>query len=94
MTKKGKKYLSDILIAIELIEQFTEEVNEFSQYQSDSKTKSAVERQLSIVGEAVNNYRKLEEQFELTNTSRFTCNALDVGIFTEIYESGPASATC
>ena len=68
MTKKGKKYLSDILIAIELIEQFTEGVNEFSKYQADSKTKSAVERQLSILGEAVNNYRKLEEQFELTNT--------------------------
>ena len=51
--------MSDILIAIELIEQFTEGVNEFSKYQADSKTKSAVERQLSIVGEAVNNYRKL-----------------------------------
>ena len=68
MTKKGKKYLSDILIAIELIEKFTAGTDEFSQYQSDSKTKSAVERQLSIVGEAVNNYRKLEESFELTNT--------------------------
>jgi len=62
--------LSDILIAIELIEQFTENVREFSQYQADSKTKSAVERQLSIVGEAVNNYRKLEEQFDLTNTKQ------------------------
>ncbi len=68
MTEKGKKYLSDILIAIELIEQFTEDVNRFDQYQADLKTKSAVERQLSIVGEAVNNFRNLDEKFELTDT--------------------------
>jgi len=70
MTEKGKKYLSDILNAIELIEQFTEEVNKFDQYRSDLKTKSAVERQLSIVGEAVNNFRKQDEAFELTNTKQ------------------------
>lgn len=68
MTEKGKKYLSDMLNAIELIEQFTDEIKGFDQYQADLKTKSAVERQLSIVGEAVNNYRKLDEEFKLTDT--------------------------
>ena len=70
MTERGKKYLSDILNAIELIEQFTEGIKRFEQYQFDLKTKSAVERQLSILGEAVNNYRKLDEEFELTDTKQ------------------------
>jgi len=38
MTEKGKKYLSDILNAIELIEQFTIQIKRFDQYQSDFKT--------------------------------------------------------
>lgn len=58
MTEKAKKYLSDIEIAIGLIEDFLEGVDEFARYQTDEKTKSAVERQLGIVGEAVNKFRK------------------------------------
>jgi len=56
MTEKELKYLSDILQAIELIESFTESINEFDEYEKDIKTQSAVERQLSIIGEAVNKY--------------------------------------
>ncbi|MCO6493739.1 MAG: hypothetical protein J5I98_35290 [Phaeodactylibacter sp.] len=50
--------MSDIEIAIGLIEDFLEGVDEFARYQTDEKTKSAVERQLGIVGEAVNKFRK------------------------------------
>lgn len=53
MTDQGKKYLSDILQAIELIESFTIGISDYSEYLSDLKTQSAVERQLGIVGEAV-----------------------------------------
>ena len=42
---KSKKYLSDILIAIDLIEKFTVEISDFNVYQEDLKTQSAVERQ-------------------------------------------------
>ena len=35
---------------------------QFTQYQSDPKTKSAVERQLGIIGEAVNRFSKLSER--------------------------------
>lgn len=66
MTEKGKKYLSDILQSIKLIEDFTKELGTFENYQEDIKTKSAVERQLSIVGEAVNKYSKLEEELKLS----------------------------
>jgi hypothetical protein len=54
MTEQDKKYLSDILRAIELTEQFSEPIITFSDYLKDLKTQSAIERQLSIIGEAVN----------------------------------------
>jgi len=54
MTDQGKKYLSDIVRAIDLIEDFTVAVMGFEDYESDMKTQSAVERQLGIIGEAVN----------------------------------------
>ncbi len=53
MTDEDKKYLSDILQAISLIEQFTITTPGFNDYLSDLKTQSAVERQLGIIGEAV-----------------------------------------
>lgn len=59
MTDQGKKYLSDILLAIELIEEFTTSISDYNEYVSDLKTQSAVERQLGIIGEAVNNFDKL-----------------------------------
>ena len=58
MTDQAKKYLSDILHALELIEKFTVDITDFNDYLSDLKTQSAVERQLGIIGEAVNNYDK------------------------------------
>lgn len=40
---KSKKYLSDILMAIDLIEKFTVSITDFNAYQDDLKTQSAVE---------------------------------------------------
>ncbi len=60
MMDRSKKYLSDILIAIDLIEKFTIDVKDFYQYSNDLKTQSAVERQLAIIGEALNKLRKLD----------------------------------
>jgi uncharacterized protein with HEPN domain len=58
MTDQGKKYLSDILRAIELIEQFTINLTGYNEYSADLKTQSAVERQLGIIGEAVSKFDK------------------------------------
>jgi uncharacterized protein with HEPN domain len=65
--EKSKKYLSDILIAIDLIEQFTKETNNFNHYQNDLKTQSAVERQLVVIGEALNKLNKLEPKLTINN---------------------------
>jgi uncharacterized protein with HEPN domain len=49
MKEQGKKYLSDILQAVELIESFTVGIKDFDNYLSDLKTQSAVERSLELL---------------------------------------------
>jgi len=67
MTDKGKKYLSDIMMAIELIEEFTSETPDYNSYDADLKTQSAVERQLAIIGEALNQFRRAEPSIRIEN---------------------------
>lgn len=67
MTERAKKYLYDILSAINAIYDFLEGVN-FTEYCHDLKTKSAVERQLGIVGEAVNKFSNENEAEVLKHT--------------------------
>ncbi|MEI6574565.1 MAG: HepT-like ribonuclease domain-containing protein [Bacteroidota bacterium] len=70
MTEQGKKYLFDILQAIELIDQFMGSINNYDDYLIDLKTQSAVERQLCIVGEAVNKFDKLFPDLPLENARK------------------------
>jgi uncharacterized protein with HEPN domain len=70
MTDQGSKYLADILQAIELIESFTSEIVNYDNYLSDLKTQSAVERQLGIIGEAVNKFEKLFPDTTLINARK------------------------
>jgi uncharacterized protein with HEPN domain len=44
MTEKIVKYLSDVLLAIEAIEDFAKDISTYSDYQKDAKSKSAIER--------------------------------------------------
>lgn len=70
MKLQSKKYLDDILYAIESIEEFMIEITSFLQYSNDKKTRSAVERQLGIIGEAANKYDKLNPNEPLENISQ------------------------
>ena len=65
MTEKGKKYLSDILMAIDLIEDFIADTPDFVTYQEDLKTQSAIERQLAIIGEALNKLKQVESDLSI-----------------------------
>ncbi|MEQ9441206.1 MAG: DUF86 domain-containing protein [Cyclobacteriaceae bacterium] len=67
MTEAGRKYLSDILMAIELIEEFIQDTTAFPAYEADLKTQSAVERQLGIIGEALNKFHKVEPAIRIEN---------------------------
>lgn len=68
--ERSLKYLYDILQAIELIEDFTKAISNYSDYLNDLKTQSAVERQLSIIGEAVNKFDAVNPDITLKNARK------------------------
>ncbi|MBK8884610.1 MAG: DUF86 domain-containing protein [Bacteroidales bacterium] len=70
MTDQGKKFLSDILQAIEFIESFVVDIKDFDNYLTDKKTQSAVERQLGIIGEALNKFEKLFPESQISNSRK------------------------
>jgi uncharacterized protein with HEPN domain len=68
MTDKERKYLSDILVSIDHILSFTNDVVYFEQYTGNFLIKSAVERHLSKIGEAVNKFLKESLENELLHS--------------------------
>ena len=63
---KAQKYLYDVLAAIQQIEAFLGKQRDFSVYQKDNMLRSAVERQLIIVGEAINRLHQLDNDIPIT----------------------------
>jgi uncharacterized protein with HEPN domain len=56
------KLFNDIINSIILIEQFLGPINLFEEYTVDLKTKSAIERQLGIIGEAIKKIKDIDSQ--------------------------------
>jgi uncharacterized protein with HEPN domain len=66
-----KAWLYDILNAIIEIESFfNDSTKEFAKYQSDLKTKRAVERNVEIIGEALSRILKRDETIIITNARK------------------------
>lgn len=66
-----KVWLYDILNAIMEIESFFDDVPKiFSVYQNDLRTKRAVERNIEIIGEALNRILKRDETILITNARK------------------------
>jgi uncharacterized protein with HEPN domain len=63
-----KVWLLDIQQSIDEIFIFLGEGRNFIAYQQDLKTKKAVERNLEIIGEAVNRIIKVDVNFQIKNT--------------------------
>lgn len=60
--------LYDIISSIEEIESYFEEKPKvFSEYKNDIKTKRAVERNIEIIGEAVNRILKEDAKYQIEN---------------------------
>ena len=71
MDNKIKTWLFDIKIAIEEIENFFEpDQMLFEVYVNDIRTKRAIERNIEIIGEAVNRILKVNENIEITDSRR------------------------
>ena len=65
MDIKIKSWLLDIQQSINEINDFLGEQRDFLAYHNDLKTKKAVERNLEIIGEAVNRIIKSDSSFKL-----------------------------
>ena len=71
MDNEIKTWLYDILQSIIEIEGYFESIpRKFENYQKDIKTKRAVERDIEIIGEAVNRIRKKDKEFAINNADK------------------------
>jgi uncharacterized protein with HEPN domain len=70
MTDYARKYLADILKAVNLAYDFSKDIEDEFVFYSDLKTQSAVERQLGIIGEAINQLRKFEPDILLSHANQ------------------------
>lgn len=71
MEERIQKWLFDIKYAIEEIDNFfLENPKEFSVYSSNLILKRAIERNLEIIGEAVNRILKADPQFPIKNANK------------------------
>ena len=71
MENNIKVWLYDILNAIMEIESFfTDGTKEFVIYQNDMRTKRAVERNVEIIGEALNRILKFDETIVISNSRK------------------------
>ena len=70
MGKEIKVWLSDIKQAISEINQFLPEKKMFQEFQKDLKSKRAIERNVEIIGEAMNRILSQNPKIEITNARK------------------------
>lgn len=70
MEKEIKVWLSDIKQAISEINQFLPAQKIFQDFQKDLKAKRAIERNIEIIGEAVNRILSQNPNIEITNSRK------------------------
>jgi uncharacterized protein with HEPN domain len=63
-------WLTDIKQAISEINEFLPNKKDFFEFQKDVKTKRAIERNIEIIGEAVNRILKVNPNYPLANARR------------------------
>ena len=68
MTKQLKKYLLDVYQAILQIENFTSGIGSIDNFMTSPMVQSAVERQFTIIGEALNRASKLDSKLAISDT--------------------------
>jgi len=70
MSNEIKKWFYDILDSIKSIEEYIGEERLFEQYENDKKLRRAVEREIEIIGEAVNRINKEEPEIDISNAKQ------------------------
>lgn len=67
MKREIKKYLFDIKTSIESIDDFLGDKRDFSEYQNNKLLRRGIEREIEIIGEAVNRIMKMDPEFKIVN---------------------------
>ena len=70
MNLKAKKYLYDIKVSIETIYNFTNNIHNLAEYQSNKLIRRGVEREIEIIGEAINQLLKMNTTIQITNARK------------------------
>ena len=67
MKREIKKYLYDIKISIESIYVYLGEKRDFFNYQNNKLLRRAIEREIEIIGEAMNRIMRISPDFKIEN---------------------------
>lgn len=67
MRREVKKYLFDIQTSIESIFEFLGERRDFYEYQNNKLLRRGIEREIEIIGEAVNRIMKIAPEIRIEN---------------------------
>ncbi|MCK4661733.1 MAG: DUF86 domain-containing protein [Bacteroidales bacterium] len=70
MRREIKKHLYDIKISIESINDYLGENKNFFEYQNNKLLRRGVEREIEIIGEAMNRILKLDSNFQIENAKQ------------------------
>jgi uncharacterized protein with HEPN domain len=70
MEKEVQTWLEDIRQSIEEIETFLPEKLNFFEFQKDLKGRKAIERNIEIIGEAVNRILKVQPDIQISNAKK------------------------
>ncbi len=70
MQSEVVKYLDDILACIENIEGYLEMINTYSEFVYNMMLQQAIERNLEIIGEAMNNILKIDNEIDITDARK------------------------
>lgn len=67
MRREIKKYLFDIKTSINSINEYLGGKRDFSEYQKDKLLRRGIEREIEIIGEAMNRIMKLDDDVQIEN---------------------------
>ena len=67
MNNEINKFLFDIQVSIESIENFLGKTRDFNIYKSNKMLRRAIEREFEIIGEALNQLDKLDPDIEISS---------------------------
>ncbi len=70
MQRKTQKYLYDIQVSINSINDYLGETRDFNQYLENKLLRRAVERELELIGEAANRLLQLDTNFPIDNARK------------------------